>query len=46
MNTECPYCGSESAYHDGDSYVCPDCGEVWDDEDDGEFIVPDDDDDE
>ena len=44
MNTECPYCGSESAYHNGLCYVCPDCDAEWDDDD--EFITPDDDDDE
>ena len=32
MNTDCPRCGSESAYHDGTCYVCPDCDYEWDDD--------------
>ena len=32
MNTECPYCGLEGAYHDGVQFVCPDCGATWDDD--------------
>jgi protein PhnA len=31
LNTDCPKCGSESAYHNGICYVCPDCGFEWDD---------------
>lgn len=29
MTVECPICGSEDAYHDGVSYVCPDCDYTW-----------------
>ncbi len=29
MNTECPVCGSEDAYHDGVQYVCPNCDHEW-----------------
>jgi protein PhnA len=31
LNTECPKCHSESAYHDGVCYVCPDCEYEWKD---------------
>ena len=34
MIVECPYCGSEDAYHDGVSYVCPDCDSRWQGDDD------------
>lgn len=39
MDTVCPYCGCEDAYHDGVSYVCPDCDATWggDDDDDDDF---------
>ena len=36
MVVECPYCGSEDAYHDGVSYVCPDCDGRWQGDDDGD----------
>ena len=29
MNTECPECGSEDAFHNGVTYECPDCGYEW-----------------
>lgn len=35
MNEECPFCGSDNAYHNGDCYICPDCDSEW--EDDIEF---------
>ncbi len=25
----CPPCGSENVYHDGNLWVCPDCGHEW-----------------
>jgi protein PhnA len=25
----CPQCGSELAYEDGDAYVCPECAHEW-----------------
>lgn len=31
LNTECPKCGSESAYHNGVNYECPECDYEWDD---------------
>lgn len=31
MNTECPNCGHDNAYHNGICYDCPDCGYRWDD---------------
>lgn len=39
MKIECPFCHLENAYHDGVSYVCPDCDGTWggDDDDDDEF---------
>ena len=33
MLIECPNCGCEDAYHDGVSYVCPDCGNRWQEDD-------------
>lgn len=30
MNTDCPNCGSESAFHNGVCHECPDCGHEWD----------------
>ena len=33
METVCPNCYSENAYHDGCCYVCPDCGCEWGNED-------------
>jgi protein PhnA len=32
LNTECPKCKSESAYHNGICYECPDCGYEWNDD--------------
>ena len=29
LNTECPVCSSEDAYHDGCEYVCPNCDHKW-----------------
>ena len=29
LNTECPECGSEDAYHDACEYVCPNCDHTW-----------------
>lgn len=29
LNTDCPNCGSENAYHNGVEYECPDCDYVW-----------------
>lgn len=34
MEVECPKCGCDECYHDGVSYVCPDCGYRWDGDDD------------
>ena len=31
MSIECHNCGFEDAYHDGVNYVCPNCGNEWDD---------------
>ena len=31
MEVHCDACGSENAYHNGVCYVCPDCGNEWDD---------------
>lgn len=31
LNATCPKCGSESAYHNGVCYECPDCDYEWDD---------------
>jgi len=48
LNTDCPYCGSEGAYHNGVEYECPECGATWDDEvelDDDDSDVQSDDDD-
>lgn len=25
----CPKCGSEYTYHDGDLYICPECSHEW-----------------
>lgn len=33
LNVECPKCGSESAYHNGVCFECPDCDYEWSDED-------------
>lgn len=30
--TECPYCGSESAYHNGTEMECPNCDSTWADD--------------
>lgn len=32
LNTECPYCESENAYHNGTEFECPDCGRTWEDD--------------
>ena len=32
--TECPACGYDDAYHNGQYYECPDCGYTWSDDDD------------
>lgn len=29
MNTDCPNCGSEDAYHNGVCYECPACDHTW-----------------
>ena len=29
MNTECPSCESENAFHNGVNFECPDCGHEW-----------------
>ena len=29
MNTECPKCHSEDAYHNGVTYECPECDYEW-----------------
>ncbi|MDO9103658.1 MAG: zinc ribbon domain-containing protein YjdM [Methylovulum sp.] len=26
---QCPACGSEFTYEDGDSYICPECAHEW-----------------
>lgn len=36
MEIQCPYCFSEDAYHDGVSYVCPDCDSRWQGDDEGD----------
>ncbi|MEW6132536.1 MAG: zinc ribbon domain-containing protein YjdM [Pseudomonadota bacterium] len=28
-NSACPQCSLENTYHDGDNYVCADCGYEW-----------------
>ncbi len=29
LNTDCPNCGSESAFHNGVCYECPECEYEW-----------------
>jgi len=29
LNVDCPKCGSESAYHNGVCYECPNCDHEW-----------------
>ncbi len=29
LNTECPNCGDEGAYHNGQVYECPNCDYTW-----------------
>ena len=29
MNTECPKCGAEDAYFNGEYYECPNCDHKW-----------------
>ncbi|AWH75528.1 hypothetical protein DCS32_15560 [Dokdonia sp. Dokd-P16] len=29
LNTTCPKCGSEDAYHNGVEYECPKCDHEW-----------------
>ena len=29
MNTECPSCESENAFHNGVNFECPDCDYEW-----------------
>ena len=31
LNTECPKCHCEDAYHNGVCYECPSCDYEWDD---------------
>lgn len=50
MNTECPNCGMDNAYHNGVCYACPDCdyewpdGLIFDDEEDDDDDKDEDDD--
>jgi len=32
LNTDCPYCGSESAYHNDVELECLVCVETWDED--------------
>ena len=29
LNVDCPNCGSESAFHNGVNYECPECDHEW-----------------
>lgn len=29
LNTDCPRCGHESAFHNGTCYECPECDYEW-----------------
>jgi len=37
----CPKCGSEYTYEDGDLLICPECAYEWQEEEEQEFTVKD-----